>query len=60
MEKTLDFIVSTVVQVDGRKVLTGDLIERKETHRYWFNREARAAAEEFTELIRQQNELDRI
>lgn len=47
VEKTLDLIVSIVVQVDGRKVLTGDLIEKKETYRYWSNREAKVAAEEF-------------
>lgn len=47
IEKTLELIVNIVVQVDGRNVLTGDLIERKETHRYWSNREAQAAAEAY-------------
>lgn len=53
VEKTLDLIMSVVVQVQGNTVHLGDLIERKETLTYSTTEEAETVAESYKRAARE-------
>lgn len=47
IENTLALIISIVVQVKGRRVILGNLIEKDQTRHYKTNQEAEEAAERY-------------